>query len=138
MEKKQIIEINEEKINKENYYDKFSKALDFIETMRNVTDENINFSIYNFIARPDFDTLDDLNTNLRLKSLLNCEVADAIGTAYRTGRLDWDQEKYDRIFKKEEPADAGEYIWKKAMQESEENGKDFSEVLLKKVLTLDE
>ena len=117
MEQKRIVDINPKYINKQNYKAKIDEAWDFLEEMRRDCDAHINFCMYNFIAQPSLYTLNELGANLRLKSLLNNEIAETFSTAYRKGRLDWDDEHYakcyagDLVQQEEKSSEPQFYTW---------------------------
>jgi len=137
MEKKNIKEINVELINRENYLNKFQKAMEFLEEKRKDTEAHINFALYNFLVHPSLQTLEELGLEVQLKSLLNNEIAERIGDAYRTSELEWDDEHYERCYKLY--SDCNEEVkelWEEVENEHQRTGEDIGNIIWRKIFNL--
>ena len=97
--KKNIIEIDTNRISRDNYKQKFDDVMEFLEGIRKDCDYHLNFELYNFITDPKFRTCDELAKLLNLKALVNNQIADVVAKAYRTGMLDdWDDTHYQECY----------------------------------------
>lgn len=103
MEKIDITKIDPKIINSQNYAEKFNGVYEVLDEMRKELDIKISMAIYRVLAKPNIDTVDGLVALVNYKSLLNNEVTEVLSSAYRSGRLEWDeklQKKLNELFQR--------------------------------------
>lgn len=119
--KRQIWEINEKLINKDNFAQKIENAIKFIDELSADCDNHIGFLTYEFLTNPSLRTVDELGRTLQLKNYYLDNVQKEIDKIYHTSSVEICEECYEHL-KANQKTDA-EY-WGDSCKDDEERKKE--------------
>lgn len=119
--KRQIWEINENLVNKNNFAQKIEDAFKFIDELSDDCDKHIGFLTYEFIVNPSLMNVDELGKILQLKHILLKQAYEEVCKAYHSGSVEICEECYEHL-KANQKTDA-EY-WGDSCKDDEERKKE--------------
>ena len=138
--KKNIWEINEHLINKDNFCQKIEDAFKFIDELSADCDNHIGFLNYEFLTNPSLRTIDELGRTLQLKNYYLDNVRKEISRIFHSGQIDITEECYEH-FKDHKKTDSeywGNYFEDKGQVDAKDFMNEFIEETKDMINKLDE